>query len=271
MARPPEATGLETMDKATIVGILLANGAMLYSIIVAGASLKAFWDTPSIIMVGVGGAAAVMIAYPFGTLISCGKAIKKAFTPTTASMLPVISQLVEFSEIARRDGILALENKTQEIKDPFILMGIQMAIDGTDTEVMEAILRSEVEAMSVRHKTTKSFLETAARYAPAFGMIGTLIGLIIMLGNMSNPDAIGPGMAVALLTTLYGAYIANAFCLPLADKLGFYSKRELEIRELIIRGLLSIQNGDNPRVLEQKLATCLPAKQRAALAKNKAA
>jgi chemotaxis protein MotA len=186
-------------------------------------------------------------------------------------MLPVITQLVEFSEIARRDGILALENKTQEIKDPFILMGIQMAIDGTDTEVMEAILRSEVEAMAVRHKTAKTFLETNARYSPAFGMIGTLIGLVIMLGNMSNPDAIGPGMAVALLTTLYGAYIANALCLPLADKLGFYSKRELEVRELIIRGLLSIQNGDNPRVLEQKLATCLPAKQRAELAKKKAA
>lgn len=259
------------MEKGTIIGMLLANGAMAYAIIVAGASFKAFYDLPSIIMVVIGGCAAVIVAYPLGVILGVPMVLKKALMPNVPSSTPVITQLVEFAEIARRDGILALENKTAEIKDPFILMGIQMAIDGSDAEVMEAILRSEMESMAVRHKLGKAVMETTARYAPAFGMIGTLIGLIIMLGNMSNPDAIGPGMAVALLTTLYGAYVANAFCLPIADKLNYYSKKELEVREIIVRGLMSIQNGDNPRVLEQKLITFLPAKQRAAVARKKEA
>lgn len=259
------------MEKATIVGVILANGAMAYSIVVAGASFSAFIDVPSIIMVVVGGIAAVVIAYPFGVVFNIVNVLKKTIFPKVPAVTPVITQLIEFAEIARRDGILALENKTAEIKDSFILMGIQMAIDGTDGEIMEAVLRSEVESMAVRHKLGKTVLETTARYAPAFGMIGTLIGLIIMLGNMSNPDAIGPGMAVALLTTLYGAYMANAFCLPFADKLGYYSRKELEVREVIIRGLLAIQNGDNPRVIEQKLGTFLPAKERAKIAKKKEA
>lgn len=259
------------MDKATLTGVIVANVAMLYSIIVAGASLKAFWDTPSLIMVFGGAIAALLIAFPFSGVLKFFSATKKAFLPKVPPVTPAITQLVEFAEIARRDGILALENKTASIQDPFILMGIQMAIDGTEAEVMEAILRSEVESMAVRHKFGKTLMETTARYAPAFGMIGTLIGLIIMLGNMSNPDAIGPGMAVALLTTLYGAYIANAFCLPIADKLGYYSRKELELREIVIRGLLSIQNGDNPRVLEQKLLTFLPARERAAFARKREA
>jgi chemotaxis protein MotA len=173
-------------------------------------------------------------------------------------LVPVISLLVSFAEVARRDGILALESKTDEIEDPFILLGIQMAVDGTDIELMEKILRSDINAVSSRHKTGKLLLDTLGRYAPAFGMIGTLMGLIIMLGNMDDPDAIGPGMAVALITTLYGAIVSNLFCLPFADKLGFYSKRELEVREVILQGLLAIQEGDNPRVLEQKLKTYLP-------------
>ncbi|WLD14261.1 motility protein A [Planctellipticum variicoloris] len=259
------------MDKATLIGVLAANGAMLYGIIVAGASLKAFWDTPSVIMVFGGAIAVLLIAFPFASVMKFFAISKKVFFPKVQPVTPVITQLVEFAEIARRDGILALENKTASIQDPFVLMGLQMAIDGTEAEVMEAIMRSEVESMATRHKFGKTLMETTARYAPAFGMIGTLIGLIIMLGNMSNPDAIGPGMAVALLTTLYGAYIANAFCLPVADKLAFYSRKEIEIREIAIRGLLSIQNGDNPRVIEQKLLTFLPAKERAAFARNKAA
>lgn len=259
------------MDIGTIIGLVIANGAMAFSIVVAGASFKAFYDLPSVIMVAVGGCAAVVVAYPLGVVLNAPKVAMKAIKPGMQSMIPVISQLIEFAEIARRDGILALEGKTAEIKDPFILMGVQMAIDGTDAEIMETVLRTEMEAMSMRHKQGKSTLETTARYSPAFGMIGTLIGLIIMLGNMSNPDAIGPGMAVALLTTLYGAYIANAFCLPFADKLGYYSKQEMMLREIIVRGLMAIQNGDNPRVLEQKLGTFLPAKQRGAIARKKEA
>lgn len=247
------------MDKATVIGLVGAWGVVLTAILIApGSSLTAFIDYPSMMVVIGGSLTAVMIAFPFGTLKSVPSIIKKSILPNSRDIAPVIAELVEFAELARRDGILALESKTQDIEDPFILLGIQMAIDGTDAELMETILRSDLEAVAGRHKTGKDVLEKVAKYAPAFGMIGTLVGLIIMLGNMDDPAAIGPGMAVALLTTLYGAAVANMIASPLADKLVLYSKRELQVREIIVRGLLSIQDGDNPRVVEQKLMTVLP-------------
>lgn len=251
------------MDKATAGGLALGTGLLVLSIIIApGATFSAFIDYPSAAVVVGGAIAATCIAFPLKSLLSMPKVLKKAFLPNQPDLEPVIAQLIEFAEIARRDGILALEAKTEEISDPFVLLGIQMAVDGTDTELMEKILRSEMEAVAQRHKTGKSLMDTVGRYAPAFGMIGTLMGLIIMLGNMSNPDAIGPGMAVALITTLYGAVVSNLLFLPIADKLAFYSKRELEVREVIVRGILAIQQGDTPRALQQKLKTMLPPSQR---------
>jgi chemotaxis protein MotA len=251
------------VDKATVIGIASAWGVVLLGILIApGSRLSAFVDYPSMMMVVGGAIAAVLIAYPLKTFLSVPKVAKKAVFPNVPKMGPVIAQLVEFSEIARRDGILALESKTDEVEDPFILLGIQMAVDGTDSETIECILRSEMEAVAGRHKIGKSLLDTLNKYAPAFGMIGTLVGLIIMLGNMDDPAAIGPGMAVALLTTLYGAAVSNMICAPLSDKLAFYSKQELQVREIIIRGILSIQDGDNPRVLAQKLNTVLPINER---------
>jgi len=253
------------MDKATVGGLVMGVGLLIVSVLIApGATLMAFVDYPSIGMVVGGALAACCIAFPLGTLLAAPKVMKKVFLPNPKELAPVIAQLVEFAEVARRDGILALENRTSEIEDPFILLGVQMAVDGTDRDLMEAVLRSEMEAIAARHKVGKSMMETYGRYAPAFGMIGTLVGLIIMLGNMKDPDAIGPGMAVALITTLYGAIASNMVFLPFADKLGFYSKREMEVREAIIRGILSIQEGDNPRVLQQKLETMLPVTMRKA-------
>ena len=253
------------MDKATIGGLILGTGLLLLSVMIApGSKLSAFVDYPSAAVVVGGAIAASFIAFPLKTMLSMHKVIKKVFKPYNQELGPVISQLVEFSEIARRDGILALENKTEEINDPFILLGIQMAVDGTDAELMESILRSEIDSVAERHRSGKSLMDTVGRYAPAFGMIGTLMGLIIMLGNMDDPAAIGPGMAVALITTLYGALVSNMLFLPFADKLAFYSKRELQVREVILRGILSIQDGDNPRILEQKLKTVLPVAERSA-------
>lgn len=256
------------MDKATIGGLAMGVSVIVLSILLApGASLKAFVDYPSLACVIGGAIAATFISFPLSAILRLPKVLKKALFPKQQEIGPVIQQLVEFSEIARRDGILALENRTSDISDPFILMGIQMAVDGVDAELMEKILRSEAEAVAQRHKSGKALLDGLGRYAPAYGMIGTLLGLIIMLGNMDDPAAIGPGMAVALITTLYGAIVANLLCLPLADKLAYYSKRELETREVIIRGILAIQDGDNPRVLEQKLKTVLPVSERSPQAK----
>jgi chemotaxis protein MotA len=251
------------MDKATVGGFISANVILVYSILIApGAKLSAFWDMPSFFVVVLGSIAATAISFPMAAMAAIPKVIGKVVFPKTPDMKSTITTLVNLAETARRDGILALESKTADIKDPFMLLGLQMAVDGTERELVEQVLRSEVSAVAARHKTGKTLMETIGRYAPAFGMIGTLLGLIIMLGNMSDPDAIGPGMAVALITTLYGAMVSNMMTLPFADKLGYYSRREMEVREVVIQGILSIQDGDNPRVLEQKLSTMLPAAQR---------
>ncbi|QDT89715.1 motility protein A [Gimesia algae] len=251
------------MDKATAGGLVSGMALLLLAIAIApGSSFAAFIDIPSAAVVVGGAIAACFIAFPGAAMMLFPKVLKKVFFPKQQNLAPVITQIVEFAEIARRDGILALEAKTAEIEDPFILLGVQMAVDGTDVDLMEQILRTEMEAVAGRHKNGKSLMDTVGRYAPAFGMIGTLMGLIIMLGNMDDPEAIGPGMAVALITTLYGALVSNLFFLPFADKLAYYSKQEFQVREVIIKGLIAIQEGDNPRVIEQKLNTFLPQDQR---------
>ena len=251
------------MDVATGAGLLVGTGLLLAAIAIApGSSFGAFIDVPSGLVVVGGAFAASFIAFPFGAVLKGPKIVMKLFFPKVPDLKAVIAQMVEFAEVARRDGILALESKVEGVEDPFVKMGVQMAVDGTEAELMEAVMRGEIQAVAARHKTGKSVLETLGRYAPAFGMIGTLMGLIIMLGNMDDPEAIGPGMAVALITTLYGAVVSNLFFLPFADKLAYYSKREIEVKEAVVRGIMSIQEGDNPRVLEQKLFTMLPAEQR---------
>ena len=175
----------------------------------------------------------------------------------------LIEQLVSLAETARKDGLLALESRIGDVDDDFIKLGIQMAVDGTRPEVIEDILRTDINSLTTRHRNGKSVLDQMGRFAPAYGMIGTLMGLIMMLSNMSDPSAIGAGMAVALITTLYGAIAANVFFIPFAEKLGFLSKQELVSREIIVRGIMAIQSGENPRVIEQKLNTFLPPKNRA--------
>jgi len=258
------------MDIALLIGMVGAALLLIVSIVIAGSPLTAFWDTPSIAMVCGGAIMAAFACYPLKILLTFPKIALKALRPTIYEVQPVISQLVQFAEIARRDGLLALENKSQDIQDPFLMLGIQLAVDGTEATLIESIMRSEMEAVAGRHRTGKAMLDTLNKYAPAWGMIGTLVGLVIMLGNMSDPSKIGPGMAVALLTTLYGALISNMVFGPMADKLSYYSRKELEVREIIIRGILSIQDGDNPRVLEQKLKTFLSPKDRAGFTKNAA-
>jgi chemotaxis protein MotA len=169
---------------------------------------------------------------------------------------------VVLAEIARREGLLALDAKLDRIENPFIRLGLQMAVDGTRPEVIENILRTEVEAVSARHKEGKKLFEQLGKFAPAYGMIGTLLGLIMMLSNMSDPSNIGQGMAVALITTLYGALAANVLFVPFAEKLSFLNKQEMVALEIIIRGVMDIQSGENPRVIQQKLNTFLPPKAR---------
>jgi chemotaxis protein MotA len=251
------------MDLATVIGIFGGLAVMVFSVLMAGSSFAAFVDYPSVICVVGGALAAVLVCAPAASIFNLARVARKAFFHRTDEIPELIDQIVSMAETARRDGLLALENRLGEIENPFIVLGIQMAVDGTRPEVIDDVLRTQMEAVSARHRDGKLLLDQFGKYAPAFGMIGTLIGLVIMLGNMDDPGAIGPGMAVALLTTLYGAVIANVVCLPLAEKLGHLNRQELQTMEIILRGILAIQSGDNPRIIEQKLSTFVPPRSRA--------
>ncbi|NQT40349.1 MAG: MotA/TolQ/ExbB proton channel family protein [Planctomycetes bacterium] len=250
------------MDTASIIGLPLGCALLVIAIMIApGASFGAFFDAPSFMVVIGGSIAALFICFPVRAFLNLGRIVKNVFFNTPPNVPELIEQIVSLAETARRDGLLALETRLEEVSDPFVVLGIQMAVDGTRPEIIEDIMRTEIDAVATRHSDGKSVLDQMGRFAPAFGMIGTLMGLIIMLGDM-RPETIGSGMAVALLTTLYGAILANLFCLPFAEKLGFINKKELVAMEIIVRGIMGIQSGDNPRVIEQKLSTFVPPKLR---------
>ncbi|HUY90284.1 MAG TPA: motility protein A [Pirellulales bacterium] len=251
------------MDIASIVGFLLAVIFMASSVVMGGGSFAAFIDPASIIVTIGGSLATVMICFPLKNFVRSAVVAKAVFVNKPPSIPELVDELVKLAEISRQEGLLALEAKTQEIKDPFLVMGVQMTADGTRPEVLEYILRTEMEAVNERHKEGKAFFDQWGKMGPSFGMIGTLLGLILMLGNLSDPDALGPGMAVAMITTLYGAVLSNVLCLPFAEKLNYVNKQELQAMEIVVRGILAIQAGDSPRVVAQKLSTFIPPKQRA--------
>lgn len=251
------------MDIATVFGIIIAFTLILGSIVIGGGSFQAFYDLPSVCVVIGGSIAAALISFPLRNFLGVFKVSLKSVFYKLDSIPNLIEEIVSLAETARRDGLLALEGRLSEISNPFVVLGIQMAVDGTRPEVMEDILRTELDAVATRHRDGKAVLDIMGRFAPAFGMIGTLMGLVIMLGDMSDPSKIGQGMAVALLTTLYGAIVSNVVFLPIAEKLGFTNKQELLAMEIIVRGIMAIQSGENPRVIEQKLNTFIPPKLRA--------
>jgi len=250
------------MDISTILGLLIGSVLILLSIILK-TSLSAFIDPSSVLVVLGGSLAAVMICVPLKEVFNAFSVMKNTVFNKQESISELIEQIVSLAETARRDGLLALENRIDEIDNNFIILGIQMAVDGTRPEIIEDVMRTEMDAIATRHKKGKKILDHAGRFAPAFGMIGTLVGLVIMLGDM-RPETIGSGMAVALLTTLYGAIVSNLIFLPLSEKLGYINDHELLTKEIIVRGIMGIQSGDNPRVIEQKLSTYIPPKLRQA-------
>ena len=245
------------MDIGTVIGLILGTVLVFGSIVATGGSLEPFWDTASFLMVVLGSSCAVLASYPIKHITKLFEVVKKTIFNNNVDMLTSIEQVVSLAETARREGILSLEHLMNEIDDDFLKLGIRMAIDGMGPDIVENIMRTEIEAVSGRHDAGKAILESYAKFCPAFGMMGTLIGLIMMLGTM-DPNRIGPSMAVALLTTFYGAFAANMVCLPLADKLAFFSAEELLRMEVLVRGVISIQSGENPRLIKQKLMTFVP-------------
>ena len=250
------------MDLGTIIGCVLGSGLIVLSIALDGFNkLYIFWNTPSILIVFGGALASVMVAYPMKTVLKTLTVTKMTLFNKEHNPIGTIMQIVSLAETARREGLLSLENRMEEIDDPFLSGGIRMAVDGMSPEVVESIMNTEIDAINARHNSGKGLLANYGKYCPAFGMIGTLIGLVLMLAEL-DPATIGSGMAVALLTTLYGAVASNLFLLPMADKLGFLNDDELLVMDITLKGVIAIQAGENPRVIKQKLLTYVPPNER---------
>ena len=243
------------MDLATLIGILGALALIVLTMMMSG-EITMFVNAPSLVIVIGGTFTAVMAKYSLGQFLAFAKIAGKGFKGTPVDIPELIDEIVALADEARKGGLLSLEGK--EVSSDFLQKGIQLLVDGHDPDVVKALLGKEKTEAEKRHKVGASIFTNMASMAPAMGMIGTLIGLVAMLANMSDPKAIGPAMAVALLTTLYGAVLANGFCEPLADKLTSKASDDVLVKNLVIDALLAIQNGQNPRVIDSMLRNYLP-------------
>lgn len=244
------------MDIATLIGMIAGPICIIVSILLAGRIIL-FWDIASIFIVFGGCASALLIAYPLNKFLAGLKTVQKAFSQEVLDPAELIKQINELALAARKEGLLALEEIAQKMEDEFLKKGILLIVDGTDPELVRSILETELTFIESRHKDNQGFWAMFAEMGPAWGMIGTLIGLITMLDSLKDPTTIGPKMAVALVTTFYGSVIANLFATPIANKLKLKSDDEILLKQVMIEGLLSIQAGENPRVIEEKLKAFL--------------
>lgn len=218
-----------------------------------GSPLSIFIDIPSVLIVFGGTIGCTLIHYPFKEIASALNVGKKTIFVQEMQINSLITQLMEYANKARKEGILALQGAMESVEDEFLKKAMQMAVDGQEPATLRDMLNTEIEYIQMRHEQGAAIFSTLAAYAPAMGMIGTLIGLVQMLQSLSDPSSIGPAMAVALITTFYGAIIANVVCLPMAGKLKGRSTSEVLVKTLVIEGMQSILSGENPRIMEQKL------------------
>jgi len=240
------------VDIATIIGILFGF-MVIITAIVTGGGWQMFIHIPSMAITIGGMLCATLIHFSLPQFLGIFSVIKKTVIAKIPSQSELIQKMVNFAAINRRDGALALEQEIPNLDNIFFIKGLQMLVDGRDAEQIRDFMAIEIQYLQDRHLTGKKILEFMGSSAPAFGMIGTLIGLVQMLRNLSSPDAIGGGMAVALLTTFYGALSANLIFIPLAGKLGIYSKAETTVIEMIVEGICAIAQGDNPTIVREKL------------------
>lgn len=240
------------MDITTAIG-LIACGILIVVSIFIGGSADQFVNIPAVLITVGGTFSALMIAFPMDSLKQSINILRKTFQKPDQKVNTIIDLIVDFATTARRDGILALEEKASESNHKLLKKGVQLAVDGTAPEVLREILDNEISHLEDRHRSGSDVFGTLGALSPAFGLIGTLIGLVQMLSSVDDPASIGPGMAVCLLTTLYGAIMANVVFIPLEKKLKNRSKEEILSLELVVEGVLSIQAGDNPRIVQEKL------------------
>jgi chemotaxis protein MotA len=251
------------MDLATVIGLVLSFGLVVAAILTGG-SLITFISRPSALIVLGGTIGATLVNYPLSYVIGVIGVIKNTFFSSIDTPASIIERFKDYANRARREGILSLEPLIKEIDDEYMKKGLQLTVDGLEPQVIQEILETEISYLEERHELGAGVVAIMGTMAPAMGMIGTVIGLVQMLQTMSDPSTIGPAMAVALLTTLYGAILANLVFNPMAGKLKARSKEEILIREMILEGILAISKGENPRIIEEKLNSFLPPKDRAA-------
>ncbi len=256
------------MDLATIAGFAIGAVMVVLGIVTGSAGVAAmgnFIDTTSIIITIGGSLSGVIMSYKIPEVINGAKSALIAIKEQNNDPSEVIKNIIDLSNIARKEGLLALEEAANGIEDAFLKKGIMLVVDGTDSDLVRGILETDLVCVEARHKKVIAFWEKWGELGPAWGMIGTLIGLVNMLKDLSDVNTIGPNMAVALLTTLYGSLIANWICSPMATKLGGNNDAEIAMKEVTIEGLLSIQAGENPRVIEEKLKSFLSPEARSSI------
>lgn len=253
------------MDIATILGLIGGAVCIVMSVLTSGGTLGGIIDVPSIIFVFGGSFFALFIAYPMSAVLGVFPIMGRSFKIPDFSEKTLVQDMVTLSEKARREGILALEEGLEDLSDDFMKNGLRLVVDGTDGVIIRSIMESELNQIESRHLDWINIVVAWAGLAPGYGMMGTVIGLIGMLRNLEDKSSLGPNMAVALVTTLYGSLIANWIMTPIATKLAAHNSTEIRTKEMIIEGVLSIQAGDNPRILAMKLLTYLDPKSRKAI------
>ena len=253
------------MDFGTIGGIVLGLLCIIISILFSdtlGAiklpgSLGAFYDTGSILIVMGGGLASALVSFRMSEIAKIITLTFKVFTTKNDNSVENMRLIIRMAQKARREGILSFEEDQESIEDPFVKKALEYVVDGYDPELTKDILTMEIDNMLVRHERNKSLFDFLAKSFPSWGMIGTLVGLVLLLGQLDDPNAIGPSMAVALITTFYGSVLANFICSPIANKLAQKSEEEAHAKQMLLEGILSIQTGEQPAVIENKLMTFL--------------
>jgi chemotaxis protein MotA len=244
------------MDLATIIGVLAAFGLVILGMS-SGGPLTLFVNVPSLLITVGGTLGIIFINYPLKDLLGLFGVMKNVFMAAKRDVRGLIPTFVDFASKARREGILALEAVARDLKDPFFRQGLELVIDGLEPQSIREILETEIEHIEHRHIRGADILNSIGTFAPAMGMVGTLIGLVQMLQSMSDPSTIGPSMAVAIITTFYGAILANLIALPMAGKLTMRSREEVLEKGMIVEGIMAISAGDNPRIVERKLHSFL--------------
>ncbi|CQR48158.1 Chemotaxis protein PomA [Paraliobacillus sp. PM-2] len=250
---------MKKTDILTPIGITLGFIMIAFGIVSSGGAsgFVSFMQISSVVIVLGGLTAALLINFNLDQMKLTGRVVKEAFNKNQHNIAELIHLFERLSERARREGLLALENELDNVDDPFIKKGVLLAVDGIEPEVINDIMNAEITAMDDRHQKGRAIIEKAGEYAPAWGMVGTLIGLVLMLNNLSDPATLGPNMAVALLTTFYGSLLANLVFIPMAGKLELKTEEEIFMKQIVIEGVIGVQSGQNPRILKEKLSAFL--------------